>query len=166
LQLAQPQDYRLIALAEGAAKVSVADYEYLSEFFWSATKRGYAHCGGKATQRMIMHRVVVERMTGRKIASSDHVDHINHDTLDNRRSNLRVTTAQQNTFNSLPSNGTSKYKGVSWHRQISKWVGTIHIDRKKIHIGCFEQEDDAAIAYDAAAIQLYGDYAWLNIIGR
>lgn len=163
----QPTGYRLVALPVGSSKVSTEDYDVVRRIHWSRSKTGYVVSGGsRSKERHIMHRLVVERMTGTKLKRTQHVDHINHDKLDNRRENLRVTTTQQNIFNSLPTKGTSHFKGVSWDKRTSKWVGSIHIDRRKIHLGSFQNEPDAALAYDAAAIQLYGDYAWLNFIGR
>lgn len=92
------------------------------------------------------------------------VDHINHNGLDNRVSNLRVCTIADNNKNKRLREGTtSKYKGVKWHRVNSYWVAQIGT-KNRVHLGVFINEEDAAIAYDIAAIQLYGEYAYLNII--
>lgn len=87
-----------------------------------------------------MHRDVVNAPPGVV------VDHINHNTLDNRKENLRAISHQDNMLNRLPDkNSSSKYKGVQWYDRIGKFVAYF---RKK-HIGYFDKEDDAALAYNA-----------------
>lgn len=91
------------------------------------------------------------------------VDHINHNTLDNRRSNLRICTTQQNTFNRGPQkNNSSGFKGVHWSKKMSKWVARIKHHGRGMHIGVFSVKEEAALAYDAVALELFGDFAWLN----
>lgn len=91
------------------------------------------------------------------------VDHINHNGLDNRRSNLRPSTKMQNQGNSRPrSGGTSSYKGVSWHRRGRKWMALITVNQRHIYLGLFVSEIDAAAAYDAAARAAFGEYALPN----
>lgn len=93
------------------------------------------------------------------------MDHINGDTLDNRKSNLRFATAQQNQWNKRPKLlGASKYKGVTRDKRRSKWAVKIRLpDRsKRLTVGHFDNELDAAIAYDNAAIALFGVYARTN----
>jgi hypothetical protein len=90
-------------------------------------------------------------------------DHINHNGLDNRRANLRLCTPQQNSFNQRPRrNSTSIYKGVSWNSEVRKWKAEIKHNGRTISIGYFEKEQDAAIAYDDYAAELFGEFAWLN----
>lgn len=87
------------------------------------------------------------------------VDHINHNGLDNRKSNLRVCTVQQNTQNKNKDRGcTSSYKGVSKRSRGSRWVVMV---RNK-HVGYFDTELLAAKAYDEEAKKQYGEYACLN----
>lgn len=88
------------------------------------------------------------------------VDHINHDTLDNRRCNLRVCTNQQNSMNQRPQAGkSSKYKGVS---KTIKYQASISYNGKSIHLGVFDDEIEAAKAYDVKAKELFGEFAYLN----
>jgi hypothetical protein len=90
-------------------------------------------------------------------------DHINHNGLDNRRCNLRLCTHQQNCFNKKPKPGcTNKYKGVYRSHESKKWRAEIRRNGRKIHIGHFDYEQDAAIAYDDYAIELFGEFAYLN----
>ena len=121
-------------------------------FYAAARNSGESHT-------IKMHRLVINAEPGQI------VDHINGDTLDNRRCNLRIVTPQQNCQNSsalLPGRGTSDYKGVSWSKVSKKWVATIFHSRKQIYIGLFDNELDAALAYDAKAIEIHGEYAKTN----
>jgi len=94
-------------------------------------------------------------------------DHIDHNGLNNRKSNLRLCTNAQNTHNQrIRPNGTSKYKGVSWHRPNNKWVARIAFKRKRMHIGIFDNQMEAAMAYDDKAIELFGEFACVNLPER
>lgn len=89
------------------------------------------------------------------------VDHKNHNTLDNRRSNLRIATSRQNSYNKAKSNGKSSlFKGVC--RRRSKWRARIFVDNKQISLGDFVDEVSAARAYDAAARRIFGEFAAVN----
>ena len=109
-----------------------------------------------------MHRVITGAREG------EHVDHINGNTLDNRRNNLRKCSAQDNVRNRRkPSHRagrptTSIYKGVSWQPRESRWYATIGINGQQIVLGRFTDEIEAAHAYDRAARQHFGAFARLN----
>ncbi|MGD9110575.1 MAG: AP2/ERF family transcription factor [Phycisphaerales bacterium] len=90
------------------------------------------------------------------------VDHINHNSLDNRRANLRLATIAQNNMNRRPWKGTSKYKGVTFHRRQKRFIARVTVNGKRLHLGSFINEIDAARAYDEAAKKYYGKYACLN----
>jgi len=91
------------------------------------------------------------------------VDHINHNGVDNRRVNMRNCTTMQNAWNSKPEKGaTSPYKGVSWCKAMRQWEVAITVKGKRRQIGFFEDEIEAAKAYDRAARQHFGQYAYLN----
>lgn len=90
------------------------------------------------------------------------VDHINGDTLDNRICNLRLATPSQNMGNSKSMRGTSKYKGVHWSKKERKWVAGI---KNGVHLGYFNDENEAALAYNKAALEHFGEFSRLNIIG-
>jgi hypothetical protein len=88
----------------------------------------------------------------------------NHNKLDNQKHNLRLCTTSQNNMNQIPTRGISKYKGIYWHNRNKKWVAQIKSGNNRIHIGCFENEKDAARAYNEKAIELFGEFAYLNYI--
>jgi hypothetical protein len=91
------------------------------------------------------------------------VDHRNGDGLDNRRENLRLATKSQNLFNSRKrKNTSSQFIGVSFDKRSGLWVAYIGLCRKKIFLGYFKNEIDAAKAYDAAAKIYHGEFARLN----
>jgi two-component SAPR family response regulator len=84
-------------------------------------------------------------------------------SLDNRKQNLRNCTKRKNNLNQPGHrNSVSKYKGVYWKKDIKKWVASIKKDTKKLHLGYFACEADAAKAYDKAAKKYHGDFAALN----
>lgn len=106
----------------------------------------------------LSHRVIHWMHTGEwpKI-----VDHEDHDTLNNYPANLRSATDSQNQYNKTPRRGgSSKYLGVGKFR--NKWKAQIGHEKKNIHIGVFENEEDAARAYDEMAKKLAGAFANLN----
>lgn len=91
------------------------------------------------------------------------IDHINRDGLDNRRSNLRFVTRGQNLCNRRPNmNGSSRFKGVHWESDRSRWIATVTVNGRRRKIGRFTDEIEAAHAADSAAIEHYGEHAYLN----
>ena len=140
------------------------DYQELSQFKWLAqvNNRGYYACrfAGPAGARVevYMHRVIMG-------APDDIlVDHINGNTLDNRKENLRLCTRSQNGFNrGCNKNGTSGYKGVTYckNRVSDNWKAQIKIDYKNHHLGYFHTPKEAYDAYCIAAKQLHGKFAKL-----
>lgn len=145
------------------ALVDDADYEYLSQFRWHFNKRGYAQRNtwdGKRASQLSMHREIMHAPSGVQ------VDHINLDKLDNRRTNLRFATGTQQRANTpLRRNNTSGFKGVSWDKDRRKWQATIRCNDKRYHLGRFDAIEEAAAAYDAAAIHFFGEFARTNQAG-
>lgn len=93
------------------------------------------------------------------------LDHANGDRCDNRIENLRIATACENSTNRSSATGsTSSYLGVHFRKDCGLWRSQISKLGKKIHLGLFDNEIDAARAYNAAAIQLHGQFARLNQI--
>ena len=95
--------------------------------------------------------------------SSEVIDHRNHDTLDNRRVNIRCCSRQENQRNRKKfRNSTSQYKGVHWEKSRKLWKASITINRKCIKLGRFKNEIDAARVFDFVSTQFYGDFAITN----
>ena len=157
-----------IKLTQGKfAIVDDADFEWLNRFKWYAIKDRHTFYAARSPYDkntgkqciMQMHRQILEL----KKYDRAEIDHKNHNELDNQRENIRICNTQQNTFNKLPGkNGTSKYKGVCWHKRDKRWIAGICLNSKLLHIGNFLSEKQAALAYDKKAIELFGDFARLN----
>lgn len=148
---------RAIPLTKGhVAIVDDEDFEWLSHWTWHLCNN-YAARRDMATDKFIyMHRQILGTPAHMK------TDHVNGDKLDNRRSNLRACSSTQNNRNVPAKGGKSHYKGVNWHTQNHVWRAEITVDRERLTLGCFEKEEDAARAYDRAAILHHGDFAYLN----
>lgn len=139
-------------------------YEWASKCKWYARqvnhkRRDYCYAARKKHgETIFLHRAIL----GLKKGDSKEGDHVNHDTLDNRKSNLRILNRMQQQANRRQTNiskkGASRYKGV--RRSRNKWRA--EITGKGIHIGCYEDEKDAARAYDKAAVEMYGEFALTN----
>lgn len=89
------------------------------------------------------------------------VDHINHNTLDNRRDNLRIVTAKQNNMNVKPRDGKT-ISGVNLHKPSGKWRATISVSGKSKHLGLFENIEDAIDARNIAEGKYYGEYRYMG----
>lgn len=147
----------LLNFSEGAL-VDDADFESLSPFRWRRNAQGYASLsnGGR-----MMHRIIMNPPIG------FHTDHIDGNQLNNQRGNLRIATPSQNCANSrkpiFRSGPTSsRYKGVSFFKRDDNWMAYIMVNRKRIFIGYYNAEIEAANAYNNAAARFFGEFARLN----
>ncbi len=137
--------------------------------FWLSMHPWYYHHGyavrndnsTKPHKTIYMHRVILERKLGH--SDFEEGDHTDQDKLNDCENNLRPATKAQNMQNSRKqANTTSKYKGVTWHIGAEKWMARIHVDGKQIHLGLFDDEIEAAKAYDVAAVKHFGEFVVLN----
>jgi len=152
-----------IQLSAGkVATVDDADFDWLSRWKWTYMSSGYAYrqepigrWWDRKLRTVFMHRFIMDAPAGM------YVDHINHDTLDNRRCNLRIVTPTQSLRNTRAlRGGTSLFKGVSL--QSGRWCAEIWVDGNHMRLGRFLTQKDAARAYNAAAVAHFGEHACLN----
>jgi hypothetical protein len=148
------------------AKVDDEDYETLNLYKWAAawsslTESYYAirslrENGSKYTIRL--HREIL----GLKKGDGRIGDHINHDTLDNQRSNLRLVDVSQSCMNRrLRKNKPVRFKGISFRKSHRKWASRITVSGNTIFLGYFNNQEDAYKAYCDASVKYHGEYARL-----
>ena len=147
-----------IALTQGKVTI-VDDQDWLSLSAWNWCFDGrYAVRGENRNGKFYMHRQIMHAV------HSEVIDHINQNKLDNRRCNLRLVTKAQNGMNRLGNtNHTSRYKGVHLDQETGRWRAQIKTGEKHLHLGRFSDEIEAALAYNAAAQEAFGEFAQLNL---
>jgi len=131
----------------------------LVQYRWRThLNHGYSYARSSTLQ--LLHRIILERVLGRTLTRKEQVDHINGDTLDNRRENLRLATHAQNQQNrKVRSDSKSGYKGVWYRSDTGKWCAEIKANRKRYCLGSFGTPEDAYKAYCDAAKELHGEFA-------
>lgn len=153
-EVVQPldQSYRIIPLTRNqTVMVDVADYEWLMQWKWMARGGAYIYAA-RSDNGPYMHRVIMD------CSRSMMVDHINQNTLDNRRSNLRICTRSENTRNrKTPSTNKSGLKGAQ--RQGNRWLAAIRVDGQRLLLGRFSTPEEAHEAYCKAAVMHFGEFA-------
>jgi hypothetical protein len=143
------------------ALVDDMDFPELSKYKWFTQKMGKYYYAARNEDGFTksMHRQILGlgRGDGRQ------GDHINHNTLDNRRGNLRICTKQNNLTNqACQKNRVSIFKGVSRRRGSKRWESYIKVNGKKIHLGYYSLEELAALAYDFAALRYHRNFVYFN----
>lgn len=138
------------------------DYEYLSQWKWSATNPNdppYAtRHGRKKTQEprsVLMHRVIMNTPDDLE------VDHIDHNGLNNQKTNLRICSGFENRLNRQP-NRNHKYVGVGVYKNIFR--ARIRVNNIIYYLGYFKTQEEAALSYNRAALMLKGEFAYLNLV--
>lgn len=151
---------------QGFILVDSEDFPWLNTARWFLGSDGYPVCNTwnketKKAKSVRMHSIIHRAPKGMQ------VDHINGIRFDNRKCNLRTVNqprSSQNTgIQQRPK--TSKFKGVSWRKDIDKWTAYIGQGGKKHNLGCFHSEIAAAEAYNRAALARFGEFARLNQFG-
>ena len=142
------------------ALIDDTDYPLVTQHNWHAHPKSngsICYARSNVRPRLLMHRLILGP------APDQMVDHIDGNGLNNCRSNLRLCSNSLNRGNSTKKyKGTSKYKGVCWDRESRKWRAFVTRDYKKIGLGRFSSEIDAARAYDMKARELFGEFARTN----
>ena len=153
-----------IKLTKGQfAKVDDEDFDKLNIYKWQAVfdkttnsfyARGAKYLDGKQIH-FSMHRVILGLKNGDGLKG----DHINHDTLDNRKINLRIVNNNQSAMNkNLRKDSSTGYKGVYMIKEnlLKKYRAKIRVDGKQIHLGCYETPEEAHDAYKKASVKYHG----------
>lgn len=139
------------------------DFQKIYNYKWYIIKSNKIYyCIGRLPNNrnlVRLHRLILSALKGQTI------DHINGNGLDNRKCNLRFCTTAQNRHNSSKTiTGKCKYKGVSYVPKEEVYRAFIYLNRKQIYLGRFKTEIEAAIAYNTKALELFGEYARINVI--
>ena len=150
--------------SESIILIDDEDYDWLNQWTWYLGNQGYAQRNDYSGNKHVIiriHNLILSAKDGYV------ADHQNRNKLDNRRDNLRYVTSLQSTGNTgLASHNTSGYKGVSYMKTRDNWRAYIKISRQQKFLGYFDNPEDAARAYNKAAIAHFGlEYAYLNNTG-
>ena len=138
------------------AVIDIEDLEMIGQYKWNES-------GGYARTVINGHGVFMHKIIMNDINNNFTIDHINRNRLDNRKSNLRFTTIQENSLNqSVYKNNVSGVPGVRFNKSKKKWEADIQYKRKRIYLGSFMNKDDAIAARKSAEEKYFGDYAPKN----
>lgn len=147
------------------------DYDKIKGYCWRESNKGYVESskhvavknefGDTKNRQIFLHRLVTNPPDG------VFVDHIKHNKFDNRKSMLRFVTKPQNAMNAEPpKNNTSGIVGVCWHSRDKVWQARIKVNYKYIHLGYFDNFEDAVKARKSAEEKYFGDYSYDNSIKK
>lgn len=134
--------------------VDLKDVERIKNYSWYISHQGYV-ISDSPKRATLLHRLITDAERGYV------VDHINHETLDNRKCNLRVVTQTQNNMNRrLEKRNTSTVTGVSWFKANERWSAYISVNKKRIHLGYFNTLEEAKEARGKAEEIHFGKHAY------
>ena len=136
------------------------DLALIQPFSWYKTNAGYIATRERdSNEPILLHRLIMG------VDKDLVIDHINHNTVDNRRVNLRVSTYHENMYNKVVrKDNRSGTTGVSWNTQKQKWQAFITVEGKKHHLGFFADKEKAASARKSAEEKYFGEFSYDNSI--
>ena len=135
------------------AIIDLDDIELISQYKWNLS-------GGYARSVIDGHGIFMHKVIMNDLNNDFIIDHINRNRLDNRKSNLRIVTLQENSLNqSVYKNNTSGVPGVLFNKSKNKWEASIQINRKRIYLGTFVNKEDAIKARKEAEEKYFGEFA-------
>jgi len=139
------------------------DYALCSKYKWHMGTSGHiqfsTHDSEHKTFMWQIHRIIMRD----KLCGDLQVDHIDGDKLNNQKSNLRVCTARENCMNGKKQKyATSKYKGVYYVPGMRNWAAQIVVHRKRIYLGRYATEEEAALVYNKSAVEHFGEFSCVN----
>jgi hypothetical protein len=162
------EDFKRISEAIEDAGSKADPRKWQLTFNTSDAKRLYyakKNFNGRGGKQWKMHRLIM-LLRGYVIEGFE-IDHKDGNTLNNRFSNLRLATSSQNkTSRGVRADNRIGYKGVGKNPNGTKYTSYIIRDGKKKSLGSYSSPDEAALAYNRAAIELWGEYAWTNKVKR
>lgn len=157
--------YAVIPLTQGkSAIIDVTSLPLIENMKWEEAA-GYARCRRWGKPIVMMHRLIM----GLKPSDGWEVDHKNMDKLDNRRRNLRRCTRAENNRHAHNARTVAPYRGLGFRKarrrcKQGRWTARISVNKKSIWLGDFKTPEDAAWAYDLAAVRYHGEFAVCNFI--
>lgn len=142
------------------------DYERISRYKWSVNKKSKNDIYFRTHQYVNGNRVTISLhryIMGCKYRDGNRVDHIDHNTFDNRKCNMRLCTEQENNQNRRkPVTNTTGYKGVRVSTGDNRWGAVVAINDKNVRVGTYSSPEEAARMYDMLALKLHGEFACTN----
>ena len=139
------------------------DYDIIKVYYWRIAKKPnrdkyYIKTNINSKKHLFLHRLIMNLYD-----TNLEIDHIDNNTLNNKKENLRICNRTENMHNRIKYvNNKSGYKGVYFSKVLKKWHSRIQNNKEHIHLGYFNDIKDAAIAYNKAAVEYHGEYARLN----
>lgn len=130
------------------------DYNKIKDYCWYIDNKGYVIASDNKKGFVLLHRLIKD---------GEYIDHINHNTADNRKANIRNVTATQNQMNAtMRIDNSSGVTGVSWHKKLCMWRSRINVNGKEIHLGYYNNFENAVKARKEAEEKYFGEFSYDN----